>query len=210
MKINEKKLLKYGFEKNGENLIYKKNLKSGNFYAEIIVAENNFISKVYDAETNEEYLPFYSETFGSFSAQIKDEVKEIIEKIKKELFGKMESRNKIRIIEYAKEKYGTIPEYPWEKSPDYFTLKTKENDKWYLVFMIVKGKTLGLKKNDEVEIINLKNEAEKIAEIVDNRSIFPAYHMNKKYWMSVKIDEISFEEIKGLIDESYGEVIGKK
>ena len=56
----------------------------------------------------------------------------------------------------------------------------------------------------KVKILNVKYPTDKILEIIDNKNIFPAYHMNKKNWISIVLDKnIKLETIKELIDISY-------
>lgn len=63
------------------------------------------------------------------------------------------------------------------------------------------------KENGKVMIMNLKNDPNKIQQIIDYKNFFPAYHMNKKYWFSVLLDNrIDFEKLKQRIDESYDSV----
>ena len=63
---------------------------------------------------------------------------------------------------------------------------------------------LGFKDNSKVEIINLRLKSEDVSATVDNKCFFPAYHMNKKYWITVLLDGgADTEHIFRLIDESY-------
>ena len=106
-------------------------------------------------------------------------------------------------MDYVKEKYGTTEEYPWEKYKEYFALKTK-NDKWYALFMNVSSDVLKLEKEGNVDILNLKNKPEIIEKLIDNKTYFPAYHMNKKHWITILLNNnIDIELIKMLIDDSY-------
>lgn len=63
--------------------------------------------------------------------------------------------------------------------------------------------------------INIRNTPEKVVELKEwYPSVLPGYHMNKKYWITVKIDgSIPDIQLKSWIDESYNLVIeglGKK
>lgn len=61
-----------------------------------------------------------------------------------------------------------------------------------------------------MEIIDLKMQSENLKEIVDHKSFFPGYHMNKKYWYTIILDgTVSNETIFSLIDKSY-EIVGSK
>lgn len=55
-----------------------------------------------------------------------------------------------------------------------------------------------------MKILNVKHHTDEISDIIDNQNIFPAYHMNKKHWISIVLDKnIKLETIKELIDISY-------
>ena len=62
-----------------------------------------------------------------------------------------------------------------------------------------------------MEAIDLRYQKEKIKSILDNTKIFPGYHMNKKSWITIKLDEsLDITEIFNLIDNSYNLSIGNK
>lgn len=162
----------------------KKLLCKGKFYA---ILDKDSKIKVFDTETDEEYLPYYIKDFnGEIVNEIRKELKEFLDK-------KNNSTNKKDfIIEYIREKYNIEGENPFKKGVD--ALVFKKSKKW---FGIITNYNKGL-------LINLKNKPEVIENIIDNINILPAYHMNKKHWISLKIENnLDVEEIKKLIDESY-------
>ena len=55
----------------------------------------------------------------------------------------------------------------------------------------------------EVEIINLRLPPEERPELVDGENFFPAYHMNKKNWVSVRADGVPERLLLRMIDVSY-------
>jgi predicted DNA-binding protein (MmcQ/YjbR family) len=57
--------------------------------------------------------------------------------------------------------------------------------------------------------VNMKNEPEKILTLREEYpAVKPGYHMNKKYWITVLVDEsISDAQIKSWILESYERVV---
>ena len=63
---------------------------------------------------------------------------------------------------------------------------------------------LGMKKEGVIDVINLKVRPETIESLIDHESFFPAYHMNKKYWITVMLNQrATFEKVINLIEESY-------
>lgn len=70
--------------------------------------------------------------------------------------------------------------------------------------MNVSSKVLKLKKEGNIDILNLKNKPEIIEKLIDNKTYFQAYHMNKKHWITILLDNnTNIELIKMLIDDSY-------
>lgn len=101
--------------------------------------------------------------------------------------------------------YNTKPENPWDKYPAYCTLKTAKSDKWYAIVMDIPQSSLGLDSKAVVDVLNVKVNPERIKELIDYQHFFPAYHMNKKYWISILLDHlVDMKLVQKLIDESYG------
>lgn len=114
----------------------------------------------------------------------------------------MELREKI--FAYAKEKYGTKPEFLWKRDPASAVLRNARNRKWYAVVMNIPRNRLGLAGTENVDVMNVKADPDLISLIIQAKGFLPAYHMNKKYWVSLLLDG-SVEEEKALdfLDKSY-------
>lgn len=200
-KLNVKSLLDYGFTKKENSYVYDEVLDD-DLSVKFTIKDKLFDILVYENESIEKFLPYYiKQSNGAYTASIKEKVEEIKSGILDKCFYK--NNLKKELLEYVKEKYGTTPEYPWEKSKEDCTLKTKSN-KWYALFMNVSSKVLKLKKEGNVDILNIKNKPEIIEKLIDNKTYFPAYHMNKKHWITILLDNnTNIELIKMLIDDSY-------
>lgn len=108
------------------------------------------------------------------------------------------------IFKYVKNKYKTIPEYLWAKSPNHAVLRHSENNKWYAIVMNVKKTVLGLEGTDEVDIINVKCPTELIGAFRMENGILKGYHMNKEHWISLVLDgTLQEEKIFELLDLSF-------
>lgn len=115
-----------------------------------------------------------------------------------------ESARARQAIEYVKEHYGDELEFLWIDTPNAAVLRHKENKKWYAAMMAINARKLGLKKDETISVMNVKAKPEFIDELVDNVRYFRAYHMNKKHWLSIKLDEsVDFKAVCELIDESW-------
>lgn len=115
------------------------------------------------------------------------------------------SKNALLLCAYAQEKYGDRLEFLWKKFPKNAILRKRKTRKWYAVFCVVDRTKLGLKESGLVEILNLKMDPQDVLAFVDNKRIFKAYHMNKKHWVSIILDDDRefFENLCNFLDESY-------
>lgn len=213
-KIDTKKMLSFGFVKNDGIYVYKTDILDGQFYIELTVLnDEKLFARVVEKEFDEEYtLHLVPEAVGSFVGAVRGEVEKLVEKFERqccetEIF---KCRQTYAVIEYVKNTYGSDIEFLWEKSPDSAVFRRSDNKKWYGIIMTVPFKRLGVESDGDAELVNLKASPENITEIIDGKSVFPAYHMNKKNWFTVVLDgSISDSEIFSFIDDSYFIVAGK-
>ena len=60
---------------------------------------------------------------------------------------------------------------------------------------------------ESVEVINVKVDSSKIGEILSIKGYYPAFHMNKKCWVSIILDEtLPDTEIQRRIADSYAAI----
>ncbi len=114
------------------------------------------------------------------------------------------------IEKYINENYDNLQEYPWDDAPTYSTFKHKDNKKWFALIMNVPFKYLKIEKDENVDVINLKNYPEIIGSLRMEEGILQAYHMNKEHWITVLLDgTVSKQKVCDLIDMSF-EITGQK
>lgn len=110
------------------------------------------------------------------------------------------------ILAYAARAFQTEPEHPWSQYPEYAVLRHAESGKWYALLMTLPRARLGLAGTGNVEVVNLKSDH--VLDILLRSapgSALPAYHMNKKHWITIVLnDAFPDEELYALIDESHG------
>lgn len=108
------------------------------------------------------------------------------------------------LFEYIQENFKVKPEYLWSKLPEYAVFRHHNGDKWFGIVMNVPGTKLGLKTENDVDILNVKVRPEYIGSLRQKDGIFPAYHMNKEHWVSVVLSgPLSSKEIYELLADSY-------
>lgn len=212
---NFKKLVGYGFKENKGKFIFEKLFKDNEFKLKIIILQNGVIqSKVYEVENNEEFLPLKVKgQQGAFVGEVREEYKKILTDIRNNCFSKtyfiypQSNRIAAEIIS----KYDDNPDFMWKKFPYYGVFKNKQNNKWYGIIMNIDYSKLGKENNKPVEIINLKLDKDKIKKLLEQTGFYPAWHMNKKYWITVTLDEtVPDKTILELVEESYSYTIKPK
>ncbi len=206
-KINNDLLIKYGFIKRNNSYCYEKNIMNNDFKVMIEIINNSMFVKIIDNAFNEEYLMSNIEDIsGNFIGKLKDEYEGIIEDIIDKCceYDVFECNESKMIINYLKEKYDGELEYLWDKYPEFGVCRNGKTRKWFIMIgKIEKDKIIGDSK-EMVEIIDLHYDKDKILDIIDNKKIYPGYHMNKKSWITIILDgNNDFERIKELIDNSY-------
>lgn len=200
--FNSKLAIAYGFSKVGDYYILQSDIDVENFNVIVKIGKDSFEVNVIELPFNEEYILFnVSDSKGKFVSKIRRNVNELIEDIVKSCFTSLDYRK--LLLNYVREKYGTIPEEPWEDN-NHATIKTSNSKKWYGIFMYLPYKTLGLDKSGKIDVLNVKLNPEVIKSLIDKKHFFPAYHMNKKYWISIVLDsDTDLNLVKSLIDESF-------
>lgn len=209
------KLLEYGFINMNKVFILEKTFKEEEFKALIEIKSNGEIyGKVFDLENNDEYLPLRVENIqGAFAGEVRAAYKEVLLEIREKCFTKkyyiFPQSNRITNALIAK--YGDEPEFLWETTPGTGVFRNPETGKWYLAILDIDRSKIQVNGKGIVEIADIKLSSEHIENLVQQEHFYPGYHMNKKCWLTIILDDsLPDEKILELIDESYSFTIKKK
>lgn len=108
------------------------------------------------------------------------------------------------VIEYCVSNYGSEPDHPWAKHPDYTVLRHTVSGKWYALVMNVPANKLGLTGTDTLWVLNIKCDPVLVQGLLQREGFLPAYHMSKTCWISALLDgTVPDDELKALMDASY-------
>lgn len=204
-KYKEDKLIKFGFKKEKDKYILRQLSTNKDFTYYIEINNKKVLSSVIDNSIEEEYMPFYIETInGEYVGSIRDEFNMLIKSILSTCYEKDYKNDTVhQVINLVKEKYNLKPEYLFSDSPNTFVLKHKEA-KWFGIVMDIPYTKVGIDSKEIVYVLNVKVPTGDIETLIKENGIVPAYHMNKKYWISILLDgSVSIEKIAKLIDISY-------
>ena len=115
------------------------------------------------------------------------------------------------IFHWAKEQYGTDPEYLWMRTPNYAVLRHSGSGKWYATVLDIPPRYIGLQGEEIIDILLVKSDPVLIGALLRNEGFHPAYHMNKSNWISVRLDgTVPLEQICDLLAFSYELVSPKR
>ena len=203
--FNKEKAHAYGFVENGEVWTYSCQILQGDFIMTVSITPDNVSFQVFDKETGDLYPQVHMESMrGSFVGNVREACLDILYQIRKACFDVQDfiCPQTKRIMAQVQEKYANQLEYLWEKSPDTAVLRHEGNQKWYAVLMRIPWDRLDKGREGLVEAVNLKHD--QVADLLSQNGIYPAFHMNKRYWISVAFDDtLSDEMVLELIERSW-------
>lgn len=192
-KINREKILQHGFKFDGENFVRRQKIldASDDFTLEIIIdARGNVTTKIFDADGEPYTLHLVEGAAGKFVGAVKFEHEKILSEVAAQCFDdeKFFGRQTNLLVDYISEHFNGAPEFLWEKYPTFAIFRNEKNRKWYALIAGIPKKFLRLGEGD-VEILNVRIEPEQLDEIVDDEKYFRGWHMNKRSWLTVRLDE---------------------
>lgn len=207
-RMDEEKALQYGFIKKNGCFMYRRKFGEDGFEICYTISDRELKIEMMD-DAGELYLPFdVKDPAGGFTAKIREEADQVTCEMLEACFTACDPRS--RLLAYAKATFGTEPEEPWADKEGFQTLKTREKKKWYGLLMRIPCRFLGIPGEGLTDVINLKGKPDMIRDRVDGIRMFPAYHMNKKYWFTLLLDrKTDLKEAEELLKESYQIVEGK-
>lgn len=108
------------------------------------------------------------------------------------------------LFAFARETYGTEPEYPWADEPDFAVLRHSLGGKWYGLVMRLPRRTLGLLGEGSIDVLNLKLDPALVYILRELEGYLPAWHMNKTHWLTLRLDgSVPPERVEDLLGQSY-------
>ena len=84
--------------------------------------------------------------------------------------------------------YSVVPDYPFEEDFVTAVFRHAGSRKWFAIAMRIPRGKLEPAGEGLIDVVNLKVSPEMIPSLVQERGIFPAYHMSKTHWVTVALD----------------------
>lgn len=201
-------LLSFGFSESGDGYAYSAGLLDGQFEMTVVVTKEGEVSaEVTDSSSKERYLLHrVAGATGLFVGKVREEYRSVLVAIADACFEPdvFKGEGVRQVIRYVGEKYGDEPQFLWKRFPGNAIFRRQDNAKWYAALLTLQRGKLGLDGEGAVEIIDLRAKPEDVDALVDGKSYFPGFHMNKKHWFTLLLDDsVPMAEICRRIDESF-------
>ena len=210
-KIKKDSLETAGFVKtDGTTYTMNTTVSNATFNANftLSLSEQTLTVHLFDSATGEKYALFdIPNAHGAFVASLREEVQLLIDDIKSKCFETNDLKDDY--ITWIKTQFGAEPDYPWPDDAPYSFVFRCPNEKWFALVMKIKYRQLGLTGDEAVWVVNMKASQNEIPNLIDKKSIFPAWHMNKNHWITVLLTAATdFEKLCELTQKSY-ELVSK-
>ena len=95
---------------------------------------------------------------------------------------------------YIFDTYSVEPDHPFRMDDVSCVFRHTDNRKWFALTMNIPYRTLGIAKDGNVDILNIKCDPILIGSLRDRPGFRPAYHMSKDKWITLLLDGSAAQE----------------
>ena len=108
------------------------------------------------------------------------------------------------LTDYIFDAFSVEPDYPFPRDDVTCVFRHTDNRKWFGIMMKIPYRTLGMNRDGETDIVNIKCDPVLMGTLRGKAGFRPAYHMNKDKWITILLDgSAGQEEITALVDMSF-------
>ncbi len=194
-------LVPFGFIKEDNAFVYRETIMADSFQVDVNISSLGQVTgNIRDLDTGEDYLLFRIEgQRGSFVGQVREAYSQVLEKIATACFEETPflHQQSNRLARRLTHDLGDSYDQPFAKYPEYLSYRIR--GKWYALIFPIKMAKLGDFPKEiaeqEVEVVNLKVNPSEINNWLNQEGIYPSYHMSKKSWVSVVLNDTVTDEV---------------
>ena len=108
------------------------------------------------------------------------------------------------LTDYIFDAFSVEADYPFPRDDVSCVFRHTDNRKWFGIMMKIPYRTLGMNRDGETDIVNVKCDPVLMGALRGKPGFRPAYHMNKDKWITILLDgSAGREEITALVDMSF-------
>ena len=120
------------------------------------------------------------------------------------------SMTRQELTDYIFDEYSVEPAYPFPMDNVTCVFRHIDNRKWFGIAMVVPYRTIGINRDGNVNILNVKCDPIMMGSLRGKAGFRPAYHMNKDKWITILLDGSAEKgDITALLAMSYSMTSGK-
>ena len=181
----KEKLLAYGFVEREGTFFLTTDFAGGRFLALVTLREGCLQLHLFDKELREEFFVHKAKKDGPFLTPLLEEEQSLLEDIRKNCaVYRYETEQANRIYANFPFLFSTSFEHLWEKEPGFAVLRN-ERGHWFALLMEIDGRRIRLPQ-ERVVLLNVRcRDVDPFMTL----GVLPAYHMNKRTWVSLRVDD---------------------
>ena len=108
------------------------------------------------------------------------------------------------LAEWIFDEYSVEADHPFPMDDVSSVFRHPDNRKWFALTMNIPYRTLGIARDGNVDILNIKCDPLVGGPLRGKPGFRPAYHMNKDKWITILLDgSAGKEDITALLEMSY-------
>ena len=197
-------LIGFGFNETKDGTLLFESQIEPEMRLKVDIRNGRISGTIIDENFNDEFVQIDDES-NAYAKMLNEKCRPLLLDIKEKCFEKSNFllEQSLRVERYILEKYKVDPEFLWSDSPGFGVFRNPDTKKWFGIIMDIDRSRFKKGSSGKTEIINLKldNETERC---VKEKGIYPAYHMNKKNWVSVELNgDVADDYLFGLVSISY-------
>ncbi|VTS34864.1 cytoplasmic protein [Streptococcus pseudoporcinus] len=196
------RLVPFGFNQDQDgSFSYHADIMDGAFTVQVVVeAEGQLSSRVIDNDMKEDYLAIHVEKMvPSYVGKVQTAYQAVLEEISEAccILFPFQSDQMNRLNQRLVDNFSDSLDQPFDNHFDTYSYRV--GGKWYaVIFPLALNKLEGIAedyKNQTAEVINLKVKPRELDTLLSQNGIYPAYHMSKKSWISIILDDSLSDEV---------------
>lgn len=111
--------------------------------------------------------------------------------------------NRQDFFDHCSQTYNTQPDYPFDAELRTAAFRHTRNRRLYALVMHVSKRKFGFNSDEIIDVVNVKVPLDMHGAFDSTDGIYPAYHMNKKHWVSILLPYADDDTVEILTHASY-------
>jgi predicted DNA-binding protein (MmcQ/YjbR family) len=190
--VDVQRLLEYGFQQTSEGYRYSVDILDKEFRVELSVSiAGKLQGQVFETLTGDAYRNIWIEGMtGAFVGKVREAYGQVLQAVRQHGYidDDFSTPQANRISGLIQGKYGAHPEFLWKRMPQHGVFRNQQNQKWFGIIMYVERDKITAGEG-KIDVLNVKVSPEDREALWGATGIYPAYHLNKKNWISILLDD---------------------